>query len=85
MGPNPKGTHVVSASRHVLPYGCIPHHQYARKGYSPFKPRVSEVLRCPCSNKHMDSISIVNGNVCGRFHESWHKRFDVFCDLLQVH
>jgi hypothetical protein len=33
----------------------------------------------------MDAVSIVNGNGCGRFHECWHERFDVFCDLLQVH
>jgi hypothetical protein len=33
----------------------------------------------------MGVVSIVNGNVCGRFHECWHERFVVFCDLLQVH
>jgi hypothetical protein len=33
----------------------------------------------------MDVVSIVNGNVCGHFHECWHERFVVFCDLLQVH
>jgi hypothetical protein len=33
----------------------------------------------------MQRLSIVNGNVCGRFHECWHERFVVFCDLLQVH
>jgi hypothetical protein len=32
--------------------------------------------------QHMDVVSIVNGNVCGRFHECWHERFVVFCDLL---
>jgi hypothetical protein len=35
--------------RHVLPYVCIPHVEYARQGYNPFKRRVSEVGRCPCS------------------------------------
>jgi hypothetical protein len=35
--------------------------------------------------QRMDVVSIVNGNVCGRFHECWHERFVVFCDLLQVH
>jgi hypothetical protein len=34
--------------------------------------------------KRMDAVSTVNGNVCGRFHECWHERFVVFCDLLQV-
>jgi hypothetical protein len=33
---------------------------------------------------HMNVVSIVNGDVCGRFHECWHERFVVFCDLLQV-
>jgi hypothetical protein len=32
----------------------------------------------------LDVVSIVNGNVCGNFHECWHERFVVFCDLLQV-
>jgi hypothetical protein len=26
----------------------------------------------------MGAVSIVNGNVCGRFHECWHERFVVF-------
>jgi hypothetical protein len=26
----------------------------------------------------MDVVPIVNGNVCGRFHECWHERFVVF-------
>jgi hypothetical protein len=26
----------------------------------------------------MGVVSIVNGNVCGRFHECWHERFVVF-------
>jgi hypothetical protein len=33
----------------------------------------------------MDAVSIVNGNVCGRFHECWHERFIVFSNLLKVH
>jgi hypothetical protein len=33
----------------------------------------------------MDSVPIVNGNVCGRFHQCWYERFVVFCNLLQVH
>jgi hypothetical protein len=57
--------------------------------------RVKDILHsnggCPrldavhAAASRMDAVSIVNGNVCGRFHESWHERFDVFCDLLQVH
>jgi hypothetical protein len=35
--------------RHVSPYVCIPHVEYARQGYTPFKRRVSEVGHCPCS------------------------------------
>jgi hypothetical protein len=35
--------------------------------------------------KRMGAVSIVNSNVCGRFHERWDERFVVFCDLLQVH
>jgi hypothetical protein len=34
--------------------------------------------------ERMDVVSIVDGNVCGRFHECWHERFIVFCDLRQV-
>jgi hypothetical protein len=30
-------------------YMSIPHVEYARQGYTPFKRRVSEVGRCPCS------------------------------------
>jgi hypothetical protein len=55
--------------RHVLPYVCIPHAEYARQGYTPFKRRVSEVGRCHASAWCMDTISIVNGNVCGRFRD----------------
>jgi hypothetical protein len=32
-----------------LSYVCIPHVEYARQGYTPFKRRVSEVGRYPCS------------------------------------
>jgi hypothetical protein len=32
-----------------LSYVCIPHVDHARQGYAPFKRRVSEVGRCPCS------------------------------------
>jgi hypothetical protein len=69
MGPILMGTHVVSVSRHVFPYVEVPHYAYARQGYTPFKRRVSEVGRCPCSDIRMDTVSIVNSNVCGRFHE----------------
>jgi hypothetical protein len=71
-------------SPHVS-YVSIPHIEYARQGYTPFKWRVSEVGRCPCSDKRMGDVSIVNSNVCGSFHECWHERFVVFGDLLQVH
>jgi hypothetical protein len=33
----------------------------------------------------MNVVSIVNGNAWEHFHECWHERFIVFCDLLQVH
>jgi hypothetical protein len=101
MGPILMGTHVVSASHHVLPYVVVPHEShvrdgwdliqrepiaasvshhvlpyvdvphcdYARQGCTPFKRRVSEVVRCPCNGKSMGAISIVNGDVCGRFRE----------------
>jgi hypothetical protein len=36
--------------RHVFPYVCILHVEYARQGYTPFKRRVSEVGHCPCSS-----------------------------------
>jgi hypothetical protein len=71
--------------RHAFPCVCVPHYEYARKWYTPFKWRVSEVGRYPCSGKRMGTIPIVNGNVCGCFRECWHERFDVFYDLLQVH
>jgi hypothetical protein len=49
------------------------------------KRSVSEVGHYPCNDKRKGVISIVNGNVCGRFHECWHERYIVLCDLLQVH
>jgi hypothetical protein len=73
---------VTSVSRHVFPYVDVPHCEYARQGSASFKRSVSEVGRCPCSDKRMDAVSIVNGNACGCFHECWHERFVVFCDLL---
>jgi hypothetical protein len=66
-------------------YVCIPHVEYARQEYTPFKQSVFEVGCCSCSDKRMGAVSIVNGNVCERFHECWHERFVVFCDFLQVH
>jgi hypothetical protein len=75
----------VSVSRHVLPYVDVPHCEYVRQRCTPFKRRVSEVGRCPRSDKRVGVVSIVNGNVCRRFRECWHGRFDVFCDLPQVH
>jgi hypothetical protein len=42
--------HFMSCDRHVLPYVCIPHDEYARQGYTSFERRVSEVGRCPCSS-----------------------------------
>jgi hypothetical protein len=62
-------TSCVCVCRHVLPYVDIPHCEYARQGCTPFKRRVSGVGRCPCSDKRMDTVFIVNGNVCGRFRE----------------
>jgi hypothetical protein len=82
MGPILMGTHVASVSRLVLPYVDIPHFEYAKHGSTSFKRSVSEVGRCPCSDKRMVFVSIVNGNVCGRSHECWHERLVVFCDLL---
>jgi hypothetical protein len=48
-------------------YVSIPHVEYVRQGYTPFKRRVSEVGRCPC--RGLSHGSIVNGNVCGRFRD----------------
>jgi hypothetical protein len=85
MGPNPKGTHCrVSVSPRFAIRGRSAF-AYARQGSASFKRSVSEVGCCPCSDKRMGVVSIVNGNVCGRFHECWHERFVVLCDLLQVH
>jgi hypothetical protein len=74
MGPILMGTHVASISRHVLPYVDVLHCEYAREGSASFKRRVYEVGRCPCSDKRMGVVSIVNGNVCGHFHECWHEK-----------
>jgi hypothetical protein len=76
---------ITSVSRHVLPYVDVPHCDYARQGCTLFKMRVSEVGHCPCSDKRMGAVSIVNDNVCGFFRECWHERFDMLCDNLQVH
>jgi hypothetical protein len=81
----PKEPTVASVSHHILPYVNVSHCEYARQGSTSFKRSVPEVGRCPRSDKRMGVVSIVNGNVCGRFHECWHERFIVFCDLLQVH
>jgi hypothetical protein len=76
---------VASVSRHIFPYMDVPHLHMRGKDPLHSKRSVSEVGCCPCSNKRMGAVSIVNGNVCGRFHECWHGRFVVLCDLLQVH
>jgi hypothetical protein len=76
---------VASVSRHVFPYVDVPHFVYARQGTSSLKRSISEGGRCPCSDERMGAVSIVNGNVCGRFRHCWHERFVVFCDFLQVH
>jgi hypothetical protein len=49
-------------------YVCIPHVEYARQGYTPFKRRVSEVGRCPCSGL-THGYRLVNGNVYGCFRD----------------
>jgi hypothetical protein len=82
MRPIPKITHCHVC---VSPRFAIRGHSafaYVRQGSASFKRTVSEVGHCPCSNKHMDAFSIVNSNVCGRFHDCSYKRFVVFCDLL---
>jgi hypothetical protein len=33
----------------------------------------------------MDAVSIVNGNVCGRFRECWNEKFGMFVEFLQIH
>jgi hypothetical protein len=85
MGPNLEGTHCrVCVSPRFAICGrstfCICE---ARIRF--IQRSVSEVGRCPCSDKRMGAVSIVNGNVCGLFHECWRERFVVFWDLLQVH
>jgi hypothetical protein len=85
MRPIPKGTHRRVC---VSPYFAIRGRStlYMRgKDLLHSKRSVSEVGRCPCNDKSMGAVSIVNGNVCGRFCECWHERSVVFCDLLQVH
>jgi hypothetical protein len=84
------GTYSNGNARRVCVSSCFPyvdisHCENARQGYTPFKRRVFEVGCCPCSDKRMGAVSIVNGIVCGRFRECWHERFEVFCHLLQVH
>jgi hypothetical protein len=37
MGPIPMGTHVASASRHVLPYVMVPHESHVRGGWDLFQ------------------------------------------------
>jgi hypothetical protein len=46
------GPIIASVYEFVLPrvsHVSIPHVEYARQGYTPFKRRMSEVGRCPCS------------------------------------
>jgi hypothetical protein len=62
----------------------IPHVEYARQGYTPFKRGCPRLDAVHVAAERMDAVSIVDGNVCGRFLECWHERFVVFCDLLQV-
>jgi hypothetical protein len=40
---------VVSCVLPCVSYVSIPHVEYARQGYTPFKRRVSEVGSCPCN------------------------------------
>jgi hypothetical protein len=60
-------------------YVCIPHVDHARQGYTPFKRRVSEVGRCPCSGLthgyrfYKRTVLYVDA-----FVTCWHERF-VFC------
>jgi hypothetical protein len=60
-------------------YVSIPHVAHARQGYTPFKRRVSEVRRCPCSG--LTHGCIVNGDVCGRFRDVLARKVR----FLQVH
>jgi hypothetical protein len=76
----------------ILPYMCIPHDEYARQVYTPFKQRVSEVGRCPCSGLthgyrfYKWTILYVDASVT-----CWHGRFSsagklaMFRKLLSEH
>jgi hypothetical protein len=107
MRPIPMGTHVASASRHVLPYVVVPQESPVRDGCDLFQWEPTSRL-CLATFFHtwmfritkmrgkdalhsngeymrldavhaaalcMDVVSLVNGNVCGRFRECWHERF----------
>jgi hypothetical protein len=62
-----------------LSYVCIPHADHVCQGYTPFKRRVSEVGRCPCSGLthgyrfHKWTVMYVDAFVM-----CWHESF-VFC------
>jgi hypothetical protein len=62
--------------RHVLPYVCILHVEYARQGYTPFKRRVSEVGCCLCSGLthgysfYSERVMYMDASVT-----CWHGRF----------
>jgi hypothetical protein len=50
---------------HVLPYVRVPHYEYARQGYTNGGcPRLDIVHAAAWC---IDTVYIVNGNVCGRF------------------
>ena len=70
MGPIPKGIH---CRVYVSPRFAIREHDSALRtcegGRPPLKRSVSQIGRCPCSVKRMGAVSIVNGNVCGRFRD----------------
>jgi hypothetical protein len=60
-------------------YVCIPHVDHARQGYTPFKRRVSEVGRCPCSGfTHGYRFYKWTVMFVDAFVTCWHKRF-IFC------
>jgi hypothetical protein len=60
-------------------YVCIPHVDHARQGYTPFKRRVSEVGRCPCSGfTHGYRFYKWTVMFVDAFVTCWHERF-VFC------
>jgi hypothetical protein len=71
-------------SRRVLPYWMF--HIVNMRGKDALHSKV-ECLRMDAihaASWRIDTVSITNGTVCGRFHECWHERFDVICDFLQV-